>query len=96
MAHRVNQHESFATAVLSDQQFEELKELLRPGHELATIMLEDFKRQREERAAYEAQAKEAAAAREAAERAAAEQAKSKQGGEQDNQQSGQSDQGSQS
>lgn len=47
MAHRVNQHETSATAVLSDEQFAELKALLTPGHELATLMLADYKRQRE-------------------------------------------------
>ena len=48
MVHKVGQHEAAAvTPALSDEQFAELKELLRPGHELATLMLEDYKAQRE-------------------------------------------------
>jgi hypothetical protein len=48
MAHRLGQHDaSAAPAALSDEQFSELKALLQPGFELATLMLEDYKRQRE-------------------------------------------------
>lgn len=39
--------EASAPAVLSAEQFDELKALLQPGYELSTLMLEDYKRQRE-------------------------------------------------
>lgn len=46
MPHFAGQHDA-RPAVLSDEQFAELKELLAPGHELATLMLADYKAQRD-------------------------------------------------
>ena len=42
----VAKDENGRQSVLSDAQFAELKSLLAPGHELATLMLEDYKAQR--------------------------------------------------
>lgn len=53
-------------AVLSDEQFAELKRLLEPGYEMATLMLADYKAHRE--AAQRAE--QDRAARELAEKAA--------------------------
>lgn len=46
--------------VLSDEQFAELKELLRPGYEMAKIMLDDWKRKAAEHEAFVAREAEKA------------------------------------